>query len=60
MREAFQMTANFPNMLVNQTSGLFISKILQKTYIDVNELGTEAGTVTGGKLFVFSTKLNLY
>lgn len=50
MKEPFEMTADFPNMLVNQTEGLYISRILQKTFIDVNELGTEAGSVTAGKM----------
>ncbi|WP_336824330.1 serpin family protein [Sporosarcina sp. USHLN248] len=46
MTSAFTDKANFSKM-VEGDSSLFISKVKQKTYIDVNEEGTEAAAVTG-------------
>lgn len=46
MASAFTENANFSKMVEGDAS-LFISKVKQKTYIDVNEEGTEAAAVTG-------------
>lgn len=46
MRSAFKDRADFSKMVEGDAS-LFISKVKQKTYIDVNEEGTEAAAVTG-------------
>ncbi|MCB2379625.1 serpin family protein [Hymenobacter sp. BT635] len=46
MGEAFSGQANFSRMLVGRTSGLAISDVLHKTYVEVNEEGTEAAAVT--------------
>lgn len=46
MTSAFTLKADFSKMVEGDTS-LFISKVKQKTYIDVNEEGTEAAAVTG-------------
>jgi len=46
MASAFTDTADFSKMVEGDAS-LFISKVKQKTYIDVNEEGTEAAAVTG-------------
>ncbi len=43
MAEAFGTRSDFSNMTANPSS---ISKVLQKTYMDVNEEGTEAAAVT--------------
>jgi len=46
MTSAFTDMADFSKMVEGDAS-LFISKVKQKTYIDVNEEGTEAAAVTG-------------
>ncbi|MFC5604999.1 serpin family protein [Sporosarcina koreensis] len=46
MSSAFEEGANFRKM-IEEDAPLFISKVKQKTYIDVNEEGTEAAAVTG-------------
>jgi len=44
MSEAFDASSDFRNMFVHQKAA--ISRVLQKTYMDVNEEGTEAAAVT--------------
>jgi serpin B len=46
MGVAFSNQANFSRMLAGNSSGLSISSVKHKTYIDVNEEGTEAAAVT--------------
>ena len=46
MTSAFTDMADFSKMVEGDAS-LFISEVKQKTYIDVNEEGTEAAAVTG-------------
>lgn len=46
MTSAFEEGANFSKM-IEEDAPLFISKVKQKTFIDVNEEGTEAAAVTG-------------
>ena len=46
MTSAFSHMADFSKM-VEEDASLFISEVKQKTYIDVNEEGTEAAAVTG-------------
>jgi serpin B len=46
MGVAFSNQANFSRMLAGNSSGLSISAVKHKTYIDVNEEGTEAAAVT--------------
>lgn len=46
MTGAFEEGANFSKM-IEEDAPLFISKVKQKTFIDVNEEGTEAAAVTG-------------
>lgn len=45
MKTAFHREANFSKMIYGDTP-VWISKVKQKTYIDVNEEGTEAAAVT--------------
>lgn len=44
MADAFSPGADF--IRINPAGGLSISSVLHKTYIDVNEAGTEAAAVT--------------
>lgn len=44
MANAFSSAADFTR--INPAGGLYISYVLHKTYIDVNEVGTEAAAVT--------------
>ncbi|MBF9143648.1 serpin family protein [Hymenobacter properus] len=46
MSEAFTPQANFSRMLDGGPSTLFISEVKHKTYLEVNEEGTEAAAVT--------------
>ena len=43
MKEMFSEKANFSNISSNK---LFVSKILQKAFIEVNERGSEAAAVS--------------
>lgn len=45
IEQAFSNAADFSNM-VEETSALIISEVKQKTYVDVNEAGTEAAVAT--------------
>lgn len=45
MTTAFKSNANFSRM-IQENNSLFISEVKQKTFIDVNEEGTEAASVT--------------
>lgn len=46
MSDAFsEATADFSNM-ISKSEKAWISRVLQKTYMDVNEEGTEAAAVT--------------
>lgn len=45
MEKAFGESAEFPS-IVSEETPIFISEVKQKTYIDVNEKGTEAAAVT--------------
>lgn len=46
MRKAFTDQADFSNML-SPKEGMYISEVIHKAYINVDEKGTEAGAATG-------------
>jgi serine protease inhibitor len=50
---AFTENAEFP-LMINETSDLAISRVIHKTYIDVNEKGTEAAAVTAIEMVLTS------
>jgi len=52
MVSAFNTNADFSN--INKTISLFVSKVIQRTYIKVTETGTEAAAVTAVEMEVMS------
>ncbi|MFC2138062.1 serpin family protein, partial [Bacteroidota bacterium] len=46
MPKAFSMSAEFPNLFENIEEGLFIDRVNHKTFIEVDEEGTEAAAAT--------------
>ncbi|HEY9758682.1 MAG TPA: serpin family protein [Oculatellaceae cyanobacterium] len=57
MLEAFGPQANFSNLF--ETKKGYISRVLQKTYMDVNEEGTEAAAVTAVVMTMHATAARL-
>lgn len=51
LEEIFTTNANLSRMLDNRavSEGLFVSKMVQKAFIEVNEEGAEAAAATGNK-----------
>jgi len=46
MPDAFCSSADFSNMATSERGDIFINRVLHKTFISVDELGTKAGAVT--------------
>lgn len=57
MTSAFQKDANFTKMIV-ESDPIWISKVKQKTFIDVNEEGTEAAAATSIEMATESAPMN--
>jgi serpin B len=51
--EAFESNADFPHM-IEEPAELYLSRVLHKTFVDVNEEGTEAAAVTAVEIGVTS------
>lgn len=58
MPSAFKKSANFTKM-VEENGPLWISSVKQKTYIDVNEEGTEAAAATSVEMVTESAPVNM-
>ena len=54
MGEAFSEKANFSRMIAGTTSNLAISEVMHKTFLEVNEEGTEAAAATSVGIVVTS------
>jgi len=51
MPDAFCSSADFSNMATSERGDIFINRVLHKTFISVDELGTKAGAVTAVEMF---------
>ncbi len=56
MEIAFNSSADFSKMLPIPP-GLYIDEVKQKTFVEVNEKGTEAAAVTGARIIAISAKI---
>ena len=61
MQDAFsKQDADFSGMAVSDAGNLYIGRVLHKTFISVDELGTKAGAVTAVEMTTESAPMEIY
>lgn len=58
LMDLFSPSANLRG--ITDTENIFVSEVIQKTFINVHENGTEAAAATGRTLILLSTTVVIY